>query len=297
MISRPSNIDWSQPVNWDSPLNRGLVSWWLAGENPYWGGARFLDLCQRNPGTLTGGPTWQGGKGRPGSCGAIDLDGANDYVAVPASASTTGLNTDWTAIVALRLDTIPNIYGILSHAIDDTAGWTIVRNFGIGDNFAVYDGAGYRSSGYALVAGVDYYIGVTASGTTLTFFVRAPGVNHSATATYTSRTDANAGFAIGRFWSNVDAFYLDGQIFEVAMLNRAILQSEFETRYQDSLCGYPDTLARYSPRRFFFRPTACRSPAHRRKAARAMPVAAVPPVLHPLRRPLPLPVLRARPAA
>ena len=75
MIGRQTGaIHLGQPVNWASPLNRGLVSWWLAiPQGAYFGGARFLDLCGRNHGTLTNAPTWGGAKGRPGGWGSLSF--------------------------------------------------------------------------------------------------------------------------------------------------------------------------------------------------------------------------------
>lgn len=84
VLSTPeaSLIDWVCPINWLSPLNRGLVSWWLNVPGMR-GGSKWPDLCNRNPGTLTNmdpGTDWVGASGRPGGFGAVDFDGSDDYV-------------------------------------------------------------------------------------------------------------------------------------------------------------------------------------------------------------------------
>lgn len=78
-------LNLGQPVNWASPLNYGLVSWWMGMPNNQGGGTLF-DLTRRSPGTLTNmdpSTDWVP-DARPGSLGkCLDYDGSNDYVGVP----------------------------------------------------------------------------------------------------------------------------------------------------------------------------------------------------------------------
>lgn len=76
------NIDWIQPVNWDHPLNRGLVAWYLAIQNqPGWKSGQWLDLTDPvhgNHGTLTNmdpATDWVSSS-RPGGFGALEFNGA-----------------------------------------------------------------------------------------------------------------------------------------------------------------------------------------------------------------------------
>jgi hypothetical protein len=85
-------LDPSCPVEWGHPLNLGLVGHWMVPPNPGWSrGLTLRDLVRggRNPndGTLANGPAWTGSQGRQGGHGALSLDGTNDYVSVPDSAS------------------------------------------------------------------------------------------------------------------------------------------------------------------------------------------------------------------
>lgn len=72
-------INLGQPINRSHPLNRGLNCWHMSLPGRT-GGNRILDLVNKNHGTLTNGPTWQSGAGRPGSFGSIGFDGSNDYI-------------------------------------------------------------------------------------------------------------------------------------------------------------------------------------------------------------------------
>ena len=83
----PRSLYYGQIVNRASPLNRGLVSWWL--NLPQRGkGNTFFDIAGRNHGTLTNGPTWQGPLGRPGGMGSLSFATASSqYVSIPQSNS------------------------------------------------------------------------------------------------------------------------------------------------------------------------------------------------------------------
>jgi hypothetical protein len=71
----PHRLDYAHPVNWEAPLNRGLLAWWQVLPQSM-GGTRLLDLTGRAPMVLTGfgassaiqgwGPTW-----RPGGWGEL----------------------------------------------------------------------------------------------------------------------------------------------------------------------------------------------------------------------------------
>lgn len=77
-------------VNWASPLNAGLVAWWL-GLPGRMGGGTWLDLCGRANGSLSGGITssdWGCGGYYPGLL--IDAHNENIDIGNPAHLQTTG---------------------------------------------------------------------------------------------------------------------------------------------------------------------------------------------------------------
>jgi hypothetical protein len=75
----PRRLDYANPVNWEAPLNRGLVAWWQVLPQRM-GGARWLDLTGYRPMALPGlGPSdatqgW-GPTRRPGGLGELRLSG------------------------------------------------------------------------------------------------------------------------------------------------------------------------------------------------------------------------------
>jgi len=103
-------VDMIQPVNKLHPLNRGLVSWWLALPGTM-GGARLMDIVNPGPngnhGTLTNmnpQTDWVGSN-RLGSWGALDFDGSNDYVNVPHRADLN-IRTDITLAAWVNINTL-----------------------------------------------------------------------------------------------------------------------------------------------------------------------------------------------
>jgi hypothetical protein len=94
-------VDPNQPINWNHPVNFGLVSWWLNLPNGQWGGGRtFRDInrSRQNEGALTGfsfpntaTSGWQGPQGRPGGYGSLGFDGADDRVIIANSAQLNAM--------------------------------------------------------------------------------------------------------------------------------------------------------------------------------------------------------------
>lgn len=77
------NVDLSNPINWDHPLNRGLVGWWLA--LPQWsGGTKWYDLCGKYDGTLMSGPSWSRRSTPDGTEGLSFSSAGGNYVTIPA---------------------------------------------------------------------------------------------------------------------------------------------------------------------------------------------------------------------
>lgn len=82
-------------INWGSPvvpggLNTGLVSWWLA--RPGISGNTWYDLCGKNHGTLTNGPTWASST-RIGNATSLNCDGTDDYCLTPSFGFNYGQMT------------------------------------------------------------------------------------------------------------------------------------------------------------------------------------------------------------
>lgn len=88
----------SDAVNWAHPLNRGLVSRYVALPDQQ-RGVVFRDLCRRFDGTIVSGMAWEGAHGRPGGWGCLNCAGAGNYVNVGDRALGTGTAYTLTAWV------------------------------------------------------------------------------------------------------------------------------------------------------------------------------------------------------
>lgn len=105
-------IDWTNPVNIDAPLNRGLLDWWIVGQdNPYWGGATWFDLCRDKHGTLTSGPVWKGNVGPYENWGALEFSnspyvnlGTSDFI-----SSSSPFTVSWWEYVGSTPTTFPAV--------------------------------------------------------------------------------------------------------------------------------------------------------------------------------------------
>lgn len=239
-------VDIGDAVNWASPLNRGLVSWWMAlpGQQR---GLYFRDLCGRNHGTLTNGPTWQGAMGRPGGSGAIDFGGlaTSQSVVVSSSASLpTTLVTVSAWVSADVWETTAGQYpGIVFRRVaGSNNGWWIGTN---GDSdyveFTTHDGTfrsanvGYSAAG--LSAGNWNLLCGTCDATNVTLYIN--GVQKAQVAGGITAPSSQDVY-IGR--NNADADTFDGRIDDVRLWNRALSASEVSALYHASRTGYQNEL-------------------------------------------------------
>lgn len=240
---RTGAIDIGQPVNWSAGLNYGLVSWWLAiNQGPYFGSTRFLDLCNRNHGTLTNGPTWGGARGRPGGWGALSFDGSDDHVEVSSSDS---LSSGFSIALWIRA-------GVASGVTD--AKRQVLSHGGVNEYIACewsdtnssYSGAWYMNGGGSypvakwtstLAADTWHHIGATWNATTLRVFVNGLEENSTANSTFgvisTPWLQLN-GLGSGRKFAC--------QMDDVVIYSRALSASEMLARYNASRTGYQNEL-------------------------------------------------------
>jgi hypothetical protein len=111
-------IDYNNPINRYSSLNRGLVGWWLTSPWTF-GQGKWLDLCKRNHGVLNGS-TWNPFT-RLGGFGSMFFDGAASYVAVSDSATFDFGANDFAVSAYARPDSL-NTKVVVSQW-DGATGW------------------------------------------------------------------------------------------------------------------------------------------------------------------------------
>lgn len=240
-------VDWQDPVNWDSPLNRGLVSWWLAGENPYWGGSLFRDLCQRNHGTLTNGPTWQGASGRPGGWGSLSFDGNNDCVTVSNTASLEGMPTLTIAVWARQISGGAGSFGRLIEK--NGTGVYVMLYHSINNTYEGYvNGTIVSSASGSAVLNKWQHVTMVYDGANIQLYVDGNPSGSAAALTGSVATNGND-VLIGNRPSLDRGF--DGNIDNLKIYARALSASEVSALHHDSRTYCPSTL-KYRRRTLIF---------------------------------------------
>ncbi len=227
----------TQQVNWASPLNQGLVSWWLALPGRT-GGGTWFDLCGRNHGTLTGmdpATDWVG-SARRGGYGALDCDASNDTVLFTSPVSglpltiigwfrTTSSANTTVAMVSSSSGSYTglgvNAFAVLSYTNSAAAGNVNTTSTGTFSSGVWTMGAAVWESGGNRAAYRD-------------------GANKgtSSSALSPSLTDG----CIGSFRNS--SSYFNGQLDCIRVYNRALSDAEIFALYLEDMLGNPTTLNR-----------------------------------------------------
>ena len=229
-------LNYGQPVNRASPLNRGLVSWWL--NLPQRGkGNTFFDIAGANHGTLTNGPTWQGSIGRPGGFGSLYQTGASAHVtaATQLSGATAATWSFW-----------------MKTPVSSTEGW-FCGNTAYNNSFFIGSSSSNRVQTYVstellITSGSDFelnrwhHIAVTFIGSG----ARAIYVDGVSKAASSPSTIASIPSHTAVEFRGVTSTFLGTlEIDDVCIFNRALTAGEVRARYDESRQGYPTTLNWY----------------------------------------------------
>lgn len=268
-FSTPDGIDWGQPVNWADPLNRGLVSWWLAVPNRMgWGSLKWRDMVRRsqNNGTLTSGPAWQVVRGRPGGWGALDFSAAGSYVVAPASALTRPCT------VTLWFKPLVGIGSgnqwLVAHDSGANDGWRVARKGGPGENLAMTFGSVAEYSFSTLTfhpEDIWYFVACVIpadSGTTIGYIqAEGGGAMLSESMAVGNMSGTPTQYSIGNLsWFDDGA---DGPLDDVRIYNRALSATEISKVAQASRSYYPGVLNRV--RRTLYAPEQAVAAGNRRR--------------------------------
>lgn len=180
MISAFANtIALGSPVNRQSPLNRGLVAWWLCLPG-LTGGLLFRDLCGIASGLRTGTtglPNWEGAKGRRGGFGSLNLTAANShYIPVGKTPDPFSIGANEFTLACWICPTTVSGYQIMIGRDSDASHRDF--NFALGNTSGKLLYATGRStntmtpyeSSAVIVAGEWQHVGVTKVGTAITFY-------------------------------------------------------------------------------------------------------------------------------
>lgn len=247
------DIDWSSPINWDHPLNDGTVGWWL--NVPHWqGGTTWRDLTGRNHGALTNmdpATDWKTG-GRPGGWGALDFDGANDYVeaTIPPSLTTS---SDVTVSLWVKNLGGNALRGVFNLQVGATSSgqlaliyfWTDANNSLLVSHLQI--------GSYSTIPATDFTDGnwnhitlVQSNAARGTIYINGKKNSQDSTTVLTP-----FGSNVVRMAQGANAsYYANCQMDDVRVRRGLLDASEVALLYQQSRLGYPDML-RYMRRRAF----------------------------------------------
>lgn len=224
------------PVAWESPLNRGLVGWWM-GLPHIAGGKTLYNLVQPYHAALASDATWQ--TGNQGSFAATKF---------PNGASTTSK--------AVFANDLYSFNGSSGKAPYTLAFWFFVPTSVA--NFAglvwIANGTGYwgtqsfnntiqsfRVNGTSTIANATFTPGTWAHFTTTfdgltirTYLNSAPGGTIASSLAMTSTNEV-------RFYSTGSSYAITN---DAKIWNRALSATEIAAVYQDSRAGFPETIRR-----------------------------------------------------
>jgi len=244
-MRRTSAINYTQPVNWNSPINRGLTAWWKV--LPRWnGGLIWRDLCNKNHGILTNmDPVtdWVVGS-HLGGYSALDFDGTNDRIVTTAATTTAGIT------VAAWI--YPRSFGGSSRGRILSGGNPEVNIFYV-DNVNVTSGFtfsqlaggfGFPTTTNTIILNTWQHVAATveSGGTTATMYLNG---KNAGVVTGIILSAVNA-WAIGGRVSADDRNF-DGMIDDVMIFDgRSLNDNEIFSLYNDSILANPQRLNRIS---------------------------------------------------
>ncbi len=224
------------PINWQHPLNRGLMVDWTIGPNCGWrGGATLRDLVRggkkAKDGTLVNAPPWQGNAGCVGSYGALGFTAASSqYV---ENASFPDVSADITFVARMRSSANASLYRIISVGTNN-----LLLNFFGQIYIRLIVGGGSQQLAGPTVA-VGEWADIVGTRIGATFFTYKNGIQ----STTGSAGSAAASSATGSARLGTDgalAEFFSGSIASGRIYNRALTGSEVRQLYQEQRAGCPE---------------------------------------------------------
>ena len=234
-------VDPGNAIDWDFPVNRGLVGRWQVLPNIAAGG-RWVDLAGQNHGTLTNMGTGWGWKptSRGGAGGQVNFDGSSSFVQLGAANYGAVL----TIAAWMRPTTLPSVSSII--------GWTVDG----GPQFRVETSGSPR---WVKQNNADIGLG-TAGSVVAGMWSRVVGSYNSTTGAFAfwvngkpqgSGTNIQAvGYSSPRIGRASSVDYLDGAIDDVRVITRYWTNADAIADFDDSSTGYRSSLRWFSTRSY-----------------------------------------------
>lgn len=218
-------------LDYSSPLARGLVAWHAINEGA---GRRANDISGNgNQGTHILDPAWTGTSGRLTGA-ALTLNGSSQYISVPHSASISLLG-DMSMVCWLKVSAW-NWHMFYTKTNSGTAGPFMAYINQVRGTVEFHRGNGtvsaYVESTTPIAVNLWQCIAVTMTGTTVQHYLNG-ATNGTGTLSTTIGDSGNA----MRMGNRPDGFWLNGQMANWRLYNRALDAREVEQLYSDPLAG------------------------------------------------------------
>lgn len=240
-------INPSNPVNWHSPLNRGLIAWWTPINR--FSGNVFPDAIARNHGGLIANPTWAIGQHGP----AVTLNGTSQYISVNDSELMRPAQLTFSAWV--KIDNLSTIKSTIVTKNVNSA-WSPPYT-----SFQMYLRGASSQATMAVAIGSSYYPVTVSATLTADYELWTLTVSGSLYRLYRNRTKiAEAGMGgpinYGAYPILIGAYknggtpgeIFDGKIREVRFYNRSLDPGDVAKLYDEISCGNPTVFNRIQGR-------------------------------------------------
>ena len=243
---RTARIDLTRPVEWQHPLNRGLVAWWLPLDGRL--GNTLFDLTGRTPLTQAGSAYRSGRR-----FGTTSSSGAWTGTRSGSLWFGSGCTIAWVCTPSAVSGT--QVVFRLSDGADAGAHWNYFQASGSVrmDDFYSSGFGNYNTidTSAVAVAGTSLFYAYTYDGTTQRVYVNG-ALNNSATISKGFAASEPSDFALlgNSSQSQPGNALCDAQW----AYSRALSGGEIAALYDQSLRGHPDTLRRRTPRLWSFAP-------------------------------------------
>jgi len=228
-------INLANPVNWQSPLNRGLVAWWKV--LPGSAGLYLRDIAGSRVATLTNGATRHSSAGRQGGDGSVKLTSASSqYATAPSVALNTFTIAAWVNVstTSSRMTVAGRCNSALS-----TCNYYFRINSG---NCGMTIGGSYNEVAAPIPTANSWcHVGFMYDGTGLTTWLN--GVLQNSGGAFGTPDDPGTLTTLGRDGDS-GTNYFDGYMDDVRIYSRFLYASEWMTLYTDALTKYRSTINR-----------------------------------------------------
>ena len=215
-----------------SPLDKGLASYWKFDDGS--GGSAADASGNGNTGTLSGGPTWTGGK----IGGALTFNGTNQYV----STSDIGTSTDSAYTISAWVNPSSTASGDIYYRGAATGEMLFQTSGGAASLYADLTTAGWQNvTGGSVATGTwSHLVGVYTRQGSLKIYVNGVLAGTTSLPSYDLAVNGFFHSSIGSYNRSTTSAY-PGSIDEVRIYNRALSADEVAKLYRTTAPDSPDT--------------------------------------------------------